>query len=407
MTKHVHIGSNFSLDSKEFLDDRIGQAKTIEDLRNWDKELPEGFEICLDGIWYYYDQSYQSEETGHFIKRVAGDLSDTEVNGKSRSASLGLVKNLAENLEELEGSVEEMNASMNPISILNVISGPMFTNIKDLEDDLRNKTEDISTKIMNGVYDNDLDIDKDGELSDNDISLWSNLYNSVKPTISYNSIGTNSTYWMEIGSSILPKITWSVVSPKITWVLNGTNVVWKVVEGTDKNYITPEVSTVIGESTGIIKENKVTWEGNQLITSKTRKTFTYKIKSVSAEGQEMSTNAYFKFAYKTYTGSGTLDLWGKSQISQSGDLTDFSGKYTEAGTLSSTRFDCSGGKYPYIFIPTEFYKSTYKTYVNGNLNSDFLIKDVVIINSRGTALNYKMYRTNYIQTGSNILIEIK
>lgn len=406
MIKHVHIGSNFSLDSKEFLDDRIGQAKTLGDLKNWDKELPEGFEVCLDGIWYYYDSSYQSEETGHFIKRVAEDLDDEEINGKSRSASLGMVKDLAENLEGLGENVDDINTAMNPISILNVIAGPIFTSIEDLEDELRVKTEDISTKIMNGVYDENLDIDNDGELSDNDISLWSSLYNSVKPTISYNQAGTSSTYWMEIGSSILPKITWSVVSPKITWALNGASVVWKVVEGTDTNYITPKISTVTGETEGIIGEDKITWDGNQLITSGSRKTFIYKIKSISTEGQEISANAYFKFAYKTYTGSAELNLWEKSQISQL-DLTGFSGKYTETGTLSSTGFNCSGGKYPYILIPAEFYRSTYKTYVSGNLNSDFLVKDVIVINSRGTALNYKMYRTNYIQTGSNILIEIK
>lgn len=404
--KHVHIGSNFSLDSKEFLDDRIGQAKTTEDLKEWNKDLPEGFEICLDGVWYYYDSSYNSEETGHFVKRVAENLLDDEINDKARSASLGIVKNLAEDLGELEGSVDEINASMNPISILNIISGPVFTSTEELDDDLREKTEDISTKIANGVYDEDLDIDKDGELSDNDISLWSRLYNSAKPTISYNPAGTSSTYWLEIGSAILPKITWSVVSPKITWALNGTAVVWKIVEGTDKNYITPETSTVTGESSGIIGENKTSWEGNQLITSGNRKTFTYKIKSISSEGQEVEASAYFKFAYKTYTGSTSIDLWNKSQISQS-DLIGFSRKYTESGTLSSTGFNCSGGKYPYILIPTEFYRSAYKTYVSGNLNSDFLIKDVIVINERGTALNYKMYRTNYIQTGSNILIEIK
>ena len=45
--------------------------------------------------------------------------------------------------------------------------------------------------------------------------------------------------------------------------------------------------------------------------------------------------------------------------------------------------------------------------MSGNLNSDFVTKEITIINNRGVSIPYVLYRTGYIQTGNPISIEIK
>ena len=48
----AHIGTNFSLKAKEFLDKRQGEALTEKDLKTWDIPVPEGFEVCIGTSWF-------------------------------------------------------------------------------------------------------------------------------------------------------------------------------------------------------------------------------------------------------------------------------------------------------------------------------------------------------------------
>ena len=43
----AHIGTNFTLESREFLDSRQGLALTKTDLLNWKTPVPEGFKSLL------------------------------------------------------------------------------------------------------------------------------------------------------------------------------------------------------------------------------------------------------------------------------------------------------------------------------------------------------------------------
>ena len=94
------IGTNFAYDAKDFLDDRISKARSKADLRNWNTDVPEGFEICLcespdtGGIWYYYDSTKSLEETGHWIPRVSS--SSENYVSDNQAASITLVQSVVD-----------------------------------------------------------------------------------------------------------------------------------------------------------------------------------------------------------------------------------------------------------------------------------------------------------------------
>ena len=399
------VGTNFSYQAEDFLDGRQGIAKSKEELKNWSIPVPESFEICLDGVWYYYDETIDLEDTGHWIPRVAEKLN--EIVSEKQSASINSVKEVNEKVDNVVDSVKNLDNSMYPCAITGTAANSAFNSLSVFDTYRQKILKSLSAAISMNLYEKNLDRNGDGILDNSDTVLWNNFLNEVGSSISYNgSVNNSNTYWLEIGSHVLPKISWNVVKPMITWELNGNNVVWKVVEGSQNNHIQVKESKITGETTGYFDNTNTTWISNDCISSNIRKTFTYRITSTTESGLSASTLAYFKFAYKSYYGSGTVDIWNKTNLTSS-DMSIFSSRFTENGALPETYFNCSGGKYPYILIPRDLYNASLKTYVSKNLNSDFLIKDIIITNSRGIQLNYKLYRTNYIQTGSNIGIEIK
>lgn len=83
------LGSNISLVSKHFLDERQELALTESDLKSWDlvkNPLPNGFEIYLDAnkSWYILDNENEDDlKTGKFRKRTeALDLDIEEINNR-------------------------------------------------------------------------------------------------------------------------------------------------------------------------------------------------------------------------------------------------------------------------------------------------------------------------------------
>ena len=74
----IKIGTGFLYNGKNFLDVRQGEADTLEDLRTWNLNIPPGFEVCVDGIWYVYNPEYTFDsETGYFRKRIDVELGDS------------------------------------------------------------------------------------------------------------------------------------------------------------------------------------------------------------------------------------------------------------------------------------------------------------------------------------------
>lgn len=66
--------------------------------------------------------------------------------------------------------------------------------------------------------------------------------------------------------------------------------------------------------------------------------------------------------------------------------------------LSTTKFDCTGGKYPYYIIPTSLANNV-NFYINGFANSNWSTEVKDVTNSYGYSESYTIYRLNTIQTG--------
>lgn len=395
----THIGTNFSYDSKDFLDGRVGKAKTKEDLKNWNTSVPEGFEVCLNGTWYYYSESLETEDTGHWIPRISDE--DDIVDPDKQSASFRSIQGIKGELENVLTALEGYNRTNNPVSFKTLSGGNLFSTKEDLDIDLRDKIDRITNTP---TYSKDLDFTGDGILSNDDIEGWRSLYTQARGDISYTSPTKSSTYTVEVGTKLIPALEWSIIQPQVCWSLSGNTVVWSVVKGTDTNYVNPKEVSVSGQTKGILKTGK--WESKEILTSPVRRTFTYTVSANLGDGQVLSGSVWFKFSIKQLWGTATVELWNKTSLTMS-DLTGFGSKFSESPGFSKTSFNCTGGRYPYILIPSEAYNSDFKTYVNDNLNSDFLVKDVSLVNALGTVISYKMLRTGMIQTGSNIGIEIK
>lgn len=66
--------------------------------------------------------------------------------------------------------------------------------------------------------------------------------------------------------------------------------------------------------------------------------------------------------------------------------------------LATTKFDCTGGKYPYYIIPTSLANNV-SFYINGFANSNWSTEVKNVTNSYGYLESYTIYRLNTIQTG--------
>lgn len=66
--------------------------------------------------------------------------------------------------------------------------------------------------------------------------------------------------------------------------------------------------------------------------------------------------------------------------------------------LATTKFDCTGGKYPYYIIPTSL-ANNITFYINGFANSNWSTEVKNVINNYGYSESYTIYRLNTIQTG--------
>ena len=68
----IIIADQFRLRQKNFLDDRQS-ASSLTVLKNWDfsaNPLPDGFEVCVNGVWYVYNSSHTVDpSTGRFRSR--------------------------------------------------------------------------------------------------------------------------------------------------------------------------------------------------------------------------------------------------------------------------------------------------------------------------------------------------
>lgn len=304
----INVGSNFLYQGKKYLDERIGKAKTKEDLKTWSIPIPDGFEVYVEGSWYCFESTNPDDpETGKFRKRSGvlqelGNDPDTAISQKA----------VTEKFEMIDKDVAKLMASLFPLE--------------------------------------------------------------------FKSFSGGGTY--EVGSKVQPQISWTVG-----------------IKGEEKES-TITSATVNNSSEGIASTKK-SWTGAEIMLEKPgSKSYVVKIKSDSLE---VTKTATWNFYYRKYYG-----VSGK-EILDSSDILKLSGKSwitEDSYTLGTTKFDCTGGKYPYYIIPKEIYKTSLEMWVGGLKNTDLVISEVDVIIPTGLKITYTTIRLANIQSG-NLSIEIK
>lgn len=162
----IHIGTNFDLKSKQFLDSRQGLPKSKDDLKRWSTPVPPGFEICLEEVWYYYDPNINLSDTGHWIPRLVGgeeiaNNGESIINGGNRGVTADAVNQINSSLWTAIDNINdrlnsEADASEN-YRISNIIWGNNIPNNTSYEvgttvDIRKNGIPTISYKITGKSY---------------------------------------------------------------------------------------------------------------------------------------------------------------------------------------------------------------------------------------------------------------
>ena len=187
---------------------------------------------------------------------------------------------------------------------------------------------------------------------------------------------SNSVF--EKGSSYTPTINISV-SRKGTNVTSESNI------------------NVVGEPTlsGSISSDKQTWIPTKAVTANQKLTVTATYGSQSASKVY---NVFFK--YKKYWGTSANTSLTNAQV-----LALAGSTWADNRLMESTKFDCTGGKYPYYVIPANVYNGL-QVWVGGLKNTDITVTDMTVTNASGSSQAYKVIRLTNIQTGV-LYIEFK
>lgn len=167
------------------------------------------------------------------------------------------------------------------------------------------------------------------------------------------------------------------IRPSISWIIQR--------EG---SAVVPDRATVNGSTTGI-SANKQSWMSNSEIVSNT----SYQVE-VFYQGISCTRTADYKFFFKKYWGTSS-----KTRLTNA-EIINLSSAWATGWTMSATTFNCSGGKYPYYIIPSEYYsESTFKCWIGGLRNTDLVVTDMNVENQYGQTKLYKIIRLGTIQTG--------
>lgn len=398
----AHIGTNFTLESKEFLDSRQGLALTKKDLLDWRTPVPEGFRVCLDRKWYYYDSSANLEDTGHWVPCVVDNVDGEVYEGQTVSAKAvkelgsingGLVSELESKLSKINNLVNPLQLSNNaqPITDLSIVGELVEFKLPEL----------IGKKVENSEPDKAFDLNNDGVIDEADKALWEATNKELKKLSedkTYYSTSSPRDATFEVGHKILPSAS--------IGLQRKSGAIDESVDGIKQMTIRLIDNSRPSPVNNFLNFGESSWTYNSLVTKTFPSDILINSVVITKNNTRLSTNATYKFRYRKFIGaSELLDLSGgtikSSQLE--GKLVS---SFVESGTLDKTVFNCSGGKYPYVIIPATYYNPTNKMYVGGFLNTDLVVEDVKIENKVGIIVPYKVIRTRLKQTGSSIPVQI-
>lgn len=177
----------------------------------------------------------------------------------------------------------------------------------------------------------------------------------------------------EVGSSTLSPIAINVTRKGVS--VNGSATI------TIENGTGTQVS-------GNLNVSKTQWTPAANITSNMSKNV-----RVVYGAQSKTVTSYYTFKYKKYWG-----VSDKATLTNADVLAMAGSTWADSRTMGATRFDCTGGKYPYYVIPANLYTGL-EMWVGGLKNTDLVVTDMQVTNASGAISAYKVIRLNNKQTG--------
>ena len=186
-------------------------------------------------------------------------------------------------------------------------------------------------------------------------------------TLSLSGAGT-----FEVGDDTMNSI-YIKVTRKGVDVTSSSNVVVKKPDGTTTTDLGP---------------NNTSWTpANPFSTNTT-------ISVTATYGAQTQTKSIsYTFKYKKYWG-----VSDKATLTNADVLAMAGSTWADSRTMGATRFDCTGGKYPYYVIPANLYTGL-EMWVGGLKNTDLVVTDMQVTNASGATSAYKVIRLNNKQTG--------
>lgn len=126
---------------------------------------------------------------------------------------------------------------------------------------------------------------------------------------------------------------------------------------------------------------------------------TYTITATDAEGKSVTASTSIRFLDSVYYGASTL-----AAITESA-LISMTSKLASSKAMSAT-FNCSGGKYIYIAMPASFGLTKNNFKIGGLANSAWTVTTMDVTNAHGNKASYTVFRSENLQNGSAIKVDI-
>lgn len=230
----------------------------------------------------------------------------------------------------------------------------------------QNKYKDLSFANNNGITIQAANANKAGVMTAAMYQTLQELEAAAFPLVVNASISGGSIY--EVGASTRNPIN-------ITVTRKGADIT------------SGQIVTVTG-AVGAMTTNGKSWTPANPVTANT--TITVKATQGTLTKQ---VNVSYQFKYKKYWG-----VSDKATLTNAEILALAGSGWADARTMGATRFDCTGGKYPYYIIPADKYTGL-EVWVGGLKNTDLVVTDVNLVNASGATKAYKVIRLANKQTG--------
>ena len=398
----INIASPYLYRGKEFLDLRQGIPKSKSDLLNWNTPVPEGFEVCLNKIWYYYDKSVSLPDTGHWVPRLASSIDEDFSNAQGISAelfkeemnSLNLtMNNFKETLETFQNLLIKLDNNLFPYSFKSIIAGPKYTDplvTQEVGLEIENKvTEILETGSWTSEELELYDMNGDGAITVADRTILQNMYSILTRMSSiYTEAGTSDTYYVDIGSSILPLITWSIQKK----------------DEQEESVINS--ATVDGPTVGFMSKDYKSWSSKYILSSNNKEDKVYRIlANVGQYEQNITGEVHFKFWDRIYYGLATTDWIYKSNVAYS-ELESFDSVWSNDSSFEDHTFEVEGENVATLLIPKDqFDGDNTRFYVNDTYFEDIHTKELSVENINGIVSDYVLIQVWSFDTSFNLKVQ--